>query len=67
MPTWFYNRPLDKADPTEAKVAEVFNELPDGWFIRWGYFYERKSAAGFRTRRATLFCLGPTGGFWSSR
>ena len=61
MPTWFYNRPLDKADPTEAKVAEVFNELPDGWFIRWGYFYERKSAAGFRDKEGDFILLGPDG------
>ena len=61
MPTWFYNRPLEKADPTEAKVAEVFNELPNGWYIRWGYFYERKSAAGLRDKEGDFILLGPDG------
>lgn len=59
MPTWFYNRPLEKADPTEAKVAEVFNELPKGWYIRWGYFYERKSVAGLRDKEGDFILLGP--------
>jgi hypothetical protein len=61
MPTWFYNRPLEKADPTEAKVAEVFNELPNGWYIRWGYFYERKSVAGLRDKEGDFILLGPDG------
>lgn len=61
MPTWFYNRPLEKADPTEAKVAEVFNELPKGWYIRWGYFYERKSTAGLRDKEGDFILLGPDG------
>ena len=59
MPTWFYNRPLEKADPTEAKVAEVFNELPNGWYIRWGYFYERKTVAGLRDKEGDFILLGP--------
>ncbi len=61
MPIWFYNRPLDRADPTEAKVAEVFNQLPEGWFIRWGYFYERKSARGLKDREGDFILLGPDG------
>lgn len=61
MPTWFYNRPLDKADPTELKVAEVLNQLPEGWRIRWGYFYERKSAAGIRDKEGDFILLGPDG------
>ncbi len=31
MPIWFYNRPLDKANPTELKVAEILIQLPEGW------------------------------------
>lgn len=61
MPIWFYNRPLDKADPTELKVAEVLNQLPGGWRIRWGYFYERKSAAGLRDKEGDFIILGPDG------
>lgn len=61
MPIWFYNRPLDKADPTEAKVAEVFNQLPDSWRIRWGYFYERKSSQGLKDREGDFILLGPDG------
>lgn len=61
MPIWFYNRPLDKTDPTELKVAEVLNQLPDGWRIRWGYFYERKSAAGLRDKEGDFILLGPDG------
>ena len=57
MPTWFYNRPLDKADPTEALVAEAFNKLPGKWFIRWGYFYERKKQAGRRDKEGDFILL----------
>ncbi|MFP4261643.1 MAG: DEAD/DEAH box helicase family protein [Opitutales bacterium] len=61
MPTWFYNRPLDKADPTELRVAQVFDQLPEGWMIRWGYFYERKSSAGLKDREGDFILLGPDG------
>lgn len=61
MPIWFYNRPLDKADPTELKVAELLNQMPEGWRIRWGYFYERKSAAGLRDKEGDFIILGPDG------
>lgn len=61
MPTWFYNRPLEKADPTEALVADVFNRLPGKWFIRWGYFYERKNLAGLRDKEGDFILMGPDG------
>lgn len=61
MPTWFYNRPIDKADPTEAKVAEIFNQLSGDWYIRWGYFYDRKSAAGLKDKEGDFILLGPDG------
>lgn len=61
MPTWFYNRPAEQADPTEALVAEVFNRLPGKWFIRWGYFYERKNHAGLKDKEGDFILLGPDG------
>lgn len=61
MPIWFYNRPPDKVDPTEAEVAQVFNQLPDGWYIRWGYFYDRKSKPGLRDKEGDFILLGPDG------
>ncbi len=61
MSIWFYNRPLDKANPTELKIAEVLNQLPDGWRIRWGYFYERKANAGLRDKEGDFILLGPDG------
>ena len=61
MPIWFYNRPLDRADVTEVKVAGVFNALPDGWYVRWGYFYERKRREGFKDLEGDFILLGPDG------
>lgn len=61
MPTWFYNRPTEQADPTEALVAEVFNRLPGDWYIRWGYFYERRQNAGLRDLEGDFILLGPDG------
>lgn len=61
MPIWFYNRPLDKADPTELRVAQIFDQLPEGWMIRWGYFYERKGQQGLRDREGDFILLGQDG------
>lgn len=62
MAIWFYNRPLDKADPTELKVAQMLDDqLSDDWRIRWGYFYERKSSVGLRDKEGDFILLGPDG------
>lgn len=39
MPIWFRNRPAERADPTEKRVAEMLDRLDDNWRIRWGYYY----------------------------
>ena len=61
MPTWFYNRPTEQADPTESLVAEVLNQLEGDWTIRWGYFYQRAPGDNRRDREGDFIILGPGG------
>lgn len=61
MPTWFYNRPIERVDPTEKKVADVFDRLQGSWYIRWGYFYRDGRANGRADREGDFILLGPDG------
>ena len=55
MARWIYNRPLDRCDATELKVAKQLAKLSDEWVIRWGFFYDGDREGDF------LVC-GPDGG-----
>jgi len=57
MALFFYNRPLEKADPTERLVAEYLAKLSDDWLIRWGYFY----AGAREDHEGDFLVLGPDG------
>ena len=61
MPTWFLNRPQEKADPTELKVAQVFNKLKGDWYIRWGFYYNRNQHSEQKDREGDFVLLGPDG------
>jgi hypothetical protein len=39
MARWFYNRPSEKCDDTEIKVANKLRRLSKRWTIRWGFYY----------------------------
>jgi hypothetical protein len=39
MARWFYNRPSEKCDETEIKVANKLRLLSKRWTIRWGFYY----------------------------
>ena len=39
MARWFYNRPSEKCDETEIKVANKLRRLSKRWTIRWGFYY----------------------------
>ena len=60
MPQWIYNRPPDKCDETEIRLAKLLNEqLGDEWIVRWGYWYHDNSGM---QREGDFLILGPTGG-----
>jgi hypothetical protein len=59
MPEWFYNRPPEKANPTERVVAEHLNRLGEGWIIRWGYYYA--GCQGTNDREGDFLICGPSG------
>lgn len=39
MARWFYNRPSEKCDGSEIKVANKLRRLSKRWTIRWGFYY----------------------------
>ena len=39
MARWFYNRPKDRCDINELKVANQLKRLSKRWTIRWGFYY----------------------------
>ena len=39
MARWFYNRPSEKCDESEIKVANKLRRLSKRWTIRWGFYY----------------------------
>lgn len=39
MARWFYNRPSDRCDANEIKVANQLRRLSKRWTIRWGFYY----------------------------
>jgi len=39
MARWFHNRPSEKCDDTEIKVANKLRRLSKRWTIRWGFYY----------------------------
>jgi IstB-like ATP binding protein len=55
MARWIYQRPIEYCDPTELIVAKRLALLPDGWVIRWGFYYDSD-------REGDFLILGPTGG-----
>jgi hypothetical protein len=60
MPQWIYNRPPDKCQSSELKVAQVLNEtLGDDWLVRWGYWYEDDAGT---MREGDFLILGQYGG-----
>jgi hypothetical protein len=40
MARWFYNRPSEKCDESEIKVANKLRRLSKRWTIRWGFYYQ---------------------------
>jgi hypothetical protein len=40
MARWFHNRPSEKCDETEIKVANKLRRLGKRWTIRWGFYYQ---------------------------
>ncbi len=39
MARWFHNRPSDRCDENEIKVARLLARLSKRWTIRWGFYY----------------------------
>lgn len=39
MARWFFNRPSDRCDRHELKVANLLRRLGNRWTIRWGFYY----------------------------
>ncbi len=39
MARWYYNRPTDRCDRHELKVANLLSRLSKRWTIRWGFYY----------------------------
>lgn len=39
MARWFYNRPSDRCDASELKVANLLKKLSKRWTVRWGFYY----------------------------
>lgn len=39
MARWFYNRPSERCDLNEIKVANSLRRLGKRWTIRWGFYY----------------------------
>jgi hypothetical protein len=60
MPIWYRNRPAELSDPTELRVAEVLDRLPDEWHICWGYYYQNDKRADY-SREGDFVILGPRG------
>ena len=59
MALWILNRPSDRANLAELRVAEMLAILPDEWVIRWGFYYEDNVGT---TREGDFLILGPQGG-----
>jgi hypothetical protein len=60
MPRWIYNRPPEKCQENEFRLAQLLNDcLPDSWIVRWGYWYEDSSGT---LREGDFLVLGPQGG-----
>lgn len=60
MPRWIYNRPPEKCQENEFRLAQLLNDsLPDSWVVRWGYWYEDSTGT---LREGDFLVLGPHGG-----
>lgn len=60
MPRWIYNRPPEKCQENEFRLAQLLNDcLPDTWIVRWGYWYEDNLGS---LREGDFLVLGPQGG-----
>ena len=58
MPRWFYNSPPEDAPASEQKTAELWQNLGDGFSIRWGFSYR---ADGGVWREGDFVVQGPDG------
>ena len=61
MPRWYYERPPTEADPTEQRVAQVLDQLGEGWWIRWGFYYSATGDPQALDREGDFIVLGPDG------
>jgi hypothetical protein len=60
MPRWIYNRPPEKCQENEFRLAQRLNDcLPESWIVRWGYWYEDNAGT---LREGDFLVLGPQGG-----
>lgn len=60
MPRWIYNRPPEKCQSNEFRLAQLLNDaLPESWIVRWGYWYEDQAGT---LREGDFLVLAPHGG-----
>jgi hypothetical protein len=60
MPRWIYNRPPEKCQENEFRLAQHLNDcLPESWIVRWGYWYEDNAGT---LREGDFLVLGSQGG-----
>ncbi len=60
MPQWIYNRPPEKCDETEIRLAKQLNDqLGEEWIVRWGYWFHDNSGT---LREGDFLIQGPSGG-----
>jgi len=52
MARWFYNRPTDRCDRHELKVANLLSRLSKRWTIRLGFYNVER--VRYRERRAMM-------------
>lgn len=60
MALWILARPSDSTPESEQRVAEALSQLPDSWWIRWGYLYSRADA-GAGQHEGDFLIQGPGG------
>ena len=58
MPHWFYNSPPEDAPASEQRTAELWQNLGDGFSIRWGFSYRGEGGVW---REGDFVVQGPDG------